>query len=1113
MIAPALARRPMRQRGTTAVGGDVHHDRKDARIAAERTMDRRGDRIRKCTQALAIVFLLVALLASCSRSIVAQTRPIDIRGVRATYAAAPRTIEDILTILDQYKPDPQSVQDAQGRAFRPAPKTEDRATLAIFYLERGRAAREIGRLRQAVADLKLGASLAVGVPGEDRLHEEMAVVEIEAGDLLPAIKHTETAIAIAASKRLPGNLMSHYQRLAVVNKALGDLESARMAMTKAEATFADIRRDPRMDYLEHNAQFILEWTRAIVLNAHGKHGEAEAALRRALLAYSLDEPRYQDRLRRFGSRTVSLWGYASSRDKLEQALADSLRLQWRLTEAEAVSRTALVRSLARSGRYSQGTAAGIINLAQILFDQGRFPEADLLAGAAIDIHEHIGTVAQSTRLAYARAVRAAAFEIQGRWQEAIAEFERRRDGLEQDPELARRYGVTHLSWGLALARVGRFDEAISMLESRVETRRRQHGDDAYETAMARGFLALALVARGDRERALSELRRAVPVLVTVMSSRESTEATTSVGILRLRQFIEAYIDLLLQRGYSADLRAEGLDPLDESFRLADVARGSSVQRAVTASVARAAIADRALADLARQDQDSQQRLAALNELRNRVLAAPPDQQIPRVIADLSREIDNLHATRRTLRQDIERQFPKYASLVNPTPPSIERAQMALHPGEALISIYVGADRTYVWAIPYEGTPAVAAVPLGESAIERIVAELRRSLAPGTASVAEYPKVDLALAHKLYHELLRPVESGWKFAKSLVIVAHGPLGQLPFAVLVTVPMTVRDRSLLFAGYKEVPWLIRTAAITHVPSVSAFTTLRAVQASAEARRPFIGFGDPYFNRQQAEAATKDEGIQMATSRVRLRDLVIPAVPMPLPGEDFSGVAPSRPPAPLPANSTTLAQLRRLPDTADEIIDIARTLNADRRTDVYLGVEANEKNVKTLNLADRKIVAFATHGLVPGDLNGLDQPALALTAPDVAGIDGDGLLTMEEILELKLNADWVLLSACNTAKGQGAGSEAVSGLGRAFFYAGARALLVSHWPVETTSARLLTTTLFKLQANDPALSRADALRQTMLAVIDDHGAMESDKPVFSYAHPMFWAPFALVGDGAGH
>jgi len=174
--------------------------------------------------------------------------------------------------------------------------------------------------------------------------------------------------------------------------------------------------------------------------------------------------------------------------------------------------------------------------------------------------------------------------------------------------------------------------------------------------------------------------------------------------------------------------------------------------------------------------------------------------------------------------------------------------------------------------------------------------------------------------------------------------------------------------------------------------------------------------------------------------------------------------------------------------------------------------EKTVRTTDLSRYRVIAFATHGLVAGDLDGLTQAALALTSPEVANVSGDGLLTVDKIRELRLNADWVVLSACNTASGQGAGSEAISGLGRAFFYAGARSLLVSSWPVETTSARALTTDLFKRQAANPQQGRAQALLETMNSLIDEGGYVDprSGQIVFSYAHPIFWAPFILVGDG---
>jgi CHAT domain-containing protein len=123
------------------------------------------------------------------------------------------------------------------------------------------------------------------------------------------------------------------------------------------------------------------------------------------------------------------------------------------------------------------------------------------------------------------------------------------------------------------------------------------------------------------------------------------------------------------------------------------------------------------------------------------------------------------------------------------------------------------------------------------------------------------------------------------------------------------------------------------------------------------------------------------------------------------------------------------------------------------------------------------------------------------------------MEKILALKLDADWVVLSACNTAAGAGAGAEAASGLGSAFFYAGTRALLVTNWSVHSASASQLTTDIFRRQAADLALSRAEALRQSMMTLLDGPGAVDgTGRTVFTYAHPLFWAPYSVIGDGGG-
>jgi CHAT domain-containing protein len=290
------------------------------------------------------------------------------------------------------------------------------------------------------------------------------------------------------------------------------------------------------------------------------------------------------------------------------------------------------------------------------------------------------------------------------------------------------------------------------------------------------------------------------------------------------------------------------------------------------------------------------------------------------------------------------------------------------------------------------------------------------------------------------------------------------------------------------------------VTVLPSVASLRTLRSSPAGDRARRPLVAFADPVFNaRQAAEAAAPGAATQVAdtgsVAAVRGARLHLRA------GPGTRGL-----------DSAQLAMLPRLPDTGDEVRAMAVALEADPST-LFLGADANEDRVKTMDLSGFKVVAFATHGLVPGDLDGLTQPALALSSPSVSGTPGDGLLTMGEILGLRLDADWVVLSACNTGAGQGAGAEAASGLGRAFFYAGSRALLVGNWPVHSASARDLTTDLFRRQAEDSGLDRAEALHRAMVGLIDSDGYVDArGRTAFSYAHPLFWAPFSLVGDGGG-
>ena len=286
---------------------------------------------------------------------------------------------------------------------------------------------------------------------------------------------------------------------------------------------------------------------------------------------------------------------------------------------------------------------------------------------------------------------------------------------------------------------------------------------------------------------------------------------------------------------------------------------------------------------------------------------------------------------------------------------------------------------------------------------------------------------MKLAHELYEDLLAPVSSGWKNAKSLIVVTNGALGLLPLGILVREPMaTAHNAELKFTDYRRVSWLARTHATVQVPSVSALRTLRQLPSGPPTREPLIGFGDPLFSAAQALEASQEAG------RSSSQDLSKQSRRRALAGTDRF-------------ESAELSLLPRLPETAEELKSIARALDVDPTRILFLQKAANERTVKATDLTRYRVVAFATHGLLPGDLNGLTQPALALTAPRVAGVDGDGLLTMDEVLALKLDADWVILSACNTGAGSSVGADALSGLGRAFFYAGTRALLITNWSVE--------------------------------------------------------------------
>src|SRR5262249_53938272 len=202
-------------------------------------------------------------------------------------------------------------------------------------------------------------------------------------------------------------------------------------------------------------------------------------------------------------------------------------------------------------------------------------------------------------------------------------------------------------------------------------------------------------------------------------------------------------------------------------------------------------------------------------------------------------------------------------------------------------------------------------------------------------------------------------------------------------------------------------------------------------APAGKPLTGFGDPLLDRDKpAESGTREPPARAP----QMRSFV----------SYFRGSKPD------------IEKLRTglvpLPNTARELKSVAAALGAPT-TEIKLGADAKEAAVKSSPLRKYKIVYFAAHGLVSGEINGLAEPSLVLTLPERPHQQDDGLLTASEVAELKLNAEWVVLSACNTAAGDTPGAEGLSGLARAFFYAGARALLVSHWSIEDEATVRIT------------------------------------------------------------
>jgi CHAT domain-containing protein len=255
---------------------------------------------------------------------------------------------------------------------------------------------------------------------------------------------------------------------------------------------------------------------------------------------------------------------------------------------------------------------------------------------------------------------------------------------------------------------------------------------------------------------------------------------------------------------------------------------------------------------------------------------------------------------------------------------------------------------------------------------------------------------------------------------------------------------------------------------VPAAANFVSLRRVAGTSHAGRPWFGLGDfKPITLAQAERT-------------------------------FPGPA-------CQESAKLFAGLPRLPFAGREL-EAARALLGGAKQDELEGAAYTVPDVTRARLKDYRILHFASHALLPAELKCSQEPAIVTSAPPGAATASGALLTSSLISTMDLDADAVILSACNSAGPNGPAGESLSGLARAFFYAGARSMLVTHWSVnDQTSAFLVADTLRRLKGGKDG-GLAGSLRGAELGLLAEAGkGMPTE-----IAHPFYWAPFALIGEG---
>jgi CHAT domain-containing protein len=428
------------------------------------------------------------------------------------------------------------------------------------------------------------------------------------------------------------------------------------------------------------------------------------------------------------------------------------------------------------------------------------------------------------------------------------------------------------------------------------------------------------------------------------------------------------------------------------------------------------------------------------------------------VAQLQQQADQTQAALTQAEAEVRTLSPNYGQLVQDVVPA-SAVFAALHPGEAFVGLFVSKTSGWAFALR-DGHIAVAKIAGGIGAVGPLVTAIRAGIEKTNANAL--PTFDIDDDRRLYDLTLGGVAAEIKGAKSIVIAPTGPLLSLPFEVLLTGPT---DASKLATA----PWLMREATITHVPAATNFVSLRKVANSSAAAKAWFGFGDfRPVSLAQADA--------------------------------------SFPVGPCGDSGRLLAALPALPGAVKEL-DGARGVLGASPGDELTGEAFTAQKVLEAPLKNYRILHFAAHALLPTDLRCQTEAAI-VTSPPPGATDARGaLLTASKVLGLDLDANLVILSACNSGGPGGGAGESLSGLARSFFFARARSLLVTHWEVSDQVAALLVVLTVNNMKEKSGEGVTGALREAQLSLLDR--AANGQLPA-EIAHPFFWAPFAVIGDG---